>query len=243
MQDATPAPEEGCLMPFDLSEYVTVDERIQLFYKHHKDGRLQTREVKFCEWPQPGILAVAEAYRTPDDPHPGVGTAWEPVPGKTNFTKDSEVQNAETAAWGRAIVALGIGAKPGQLASREEVQARQPDVEESPVAPAAPPAAARLSVPAPAASATGDEHKRAHETKSTLDVADPDRTLISREQQKRLFTIARKNRSEGGYGLSDATIKTVVESLTGSPSTTKIQRHVYDQVMADLKMAGEAIPA
>ena len=41
------------------------------------------------------VVYTAAAYRTPDDPRPGIGTAWEPIPGPTPFTKDSEVQNRE----------------------------------------------------------------------------------------------------------------------------------------------------
>ncbi len=103
--------------------YVDVAERINLFYDKWPDGRLVTKSVSFVQWPKDGILAVAHAYRTPDDPRPGVGTAMEPMPGPTNFTRDSEVQNAETSAWGRAIVACGIGAKV--IASSQEVNARR----------------------------------------------------------------------------------------------------------------------
>ncbi len=54
---------------------------------------------------------------------PGQGTAWEPVPGPTPFTRDSELQNAETSAWGRAIAALGFKVKDG-IASAEDVRNR-----------------------------------------------------------------------------------------------------------------------
>ena len=69
------------------------------------------------------VVYTAAAYRTPDDQRPGIGTAWEPIPGPTSFTKDSEVQNAETAAWGRALVAIGAKTKNG-IASAEEVSNR-----------------------------------------------------------------------------------------------------------------------
>ena len=66
----------------------------------------------------------AEAYRTSDDPRPGVGYASEPYPGTSNFTRDSEIMNAETSAWGRAIAALGIAVHRG-IASAQEVRAAQ----------------------------------------------------------------------------------------------------------------------
>lgn len=70
------------------------------------------------------FVVVAAALRTPDDPEPGVGMAYEPVPGSTPYTRGSELQNAETAAWGRAMIAaLAVDAKKG-IASREEVEAQ-----------------------------------------------------------------------------------------------------------------------
>lgn len=70
------------------------------------------------------VAVVAAFYRTPDDPRPGIGSAWEIVPGRTSFTKFSELQNAETSAWGRALVAaLAADTKPG-IASADEVRLR-----------------------------------------------------------------------------------------------------------------------
>jgi len=71
------------------------------------------------------IVYAAAARRSPDDPHPGVGMAWEPYPGQTPYTQGSELQNAETSAWGRAVIAaLASDAKRG-VASREEVRNRR----------------------------------------------------------------------------------------------------------------------
>jgi hypothetical protein len=112
-------------MSFDLSEYVDVAERIRMFNEKYPEGSLQG-EGFFIRDPDEKIIGyhyTAQAYRTPDDPRPGVGTAYEPIPGKTPYTRDSEVQNSETAAWGRAIVALGFHTK--KIASAEEVRARQ----------------------------------------------------------------------------------------------------------------------
>lgn len=94
---------------------------------------------------------------------------------------------------------------------------------------------------------SGDEHRRAHETMSTLDVREGDRRVISRDQQVRLFTIARKPFNAPtkdatyphGFGLTDEQIKNVVDRLTGSGSTTKMPRYLYDQVMKELSTEGE----
>ena len=105
-------------MSFDLSDYVDVAERIRIFKAAYPEGSLQS-EVEFVEG---GVMCQARAYRTPDDTRPGIGHAWEPIPGMTPYTKNSEVMNAETSAWGRAIVALGFETK--KIASRQEVQNR-----------------------------------------------------------------------------------------------------------------------
>jgi hypothetical protein len=49
-----------------------------------------------------------------------------PIPGKTPYTKDSEVENAETSAWGRAIAALGFEVH-NSIASAEEVAMKAGD--------------------------------------------------------------------------------------------------------------------
>ena len=116
-------------------DYIDVAERIRTFRELHPTGSLQQVSIDFREvnggwW----VIYTAAAYRTPDDERPGIGTAWEPIPGRTNFTRDSEVQNAETAAWGRAIVAALAGDTKRGVASAEEVRNRQAD-REAPVDP------------------------------------------------------------------------------------------------------------
>lgn len=70
------------------------------------------------------VVYTAAFYRTPDDPRPGIGVAWEPFPGTTPYTRNSELQNAETSAWGRALIAaLAADAKRG-IASSLEVRNR-----------------------------------------------------------------------------------------------------------------------
>jgi hypothetical protein len=114
-------------MSYDLEGYNTVPERIAEFRTKYPEGRLKQKSLEFIrdfagkDW----VVFTAEAWRTADDPAPAEGTAWEPVPGPTKFTKDSEVQNAETAAWGRAIVAALAADTSKGIASKEEVRNRQ----------------------------------------------------------------------------------------------------------------------
>jgi hypothetical protein len=106
---------------FDLGDYVEVKERIAEFRKAFPEGSLQADVI-----PSPdGFIAVkGYAFRTPDDVRPGTGLAWEPFPGKTPYTKDSELQNAETSAWGRAIIAVGAADASKGVASQDEVRNR-----------------------------------------------------------------------------------------------------------------------
>ncbi len=104
-------------------DYVEVSERIQEFRDTYPDGTLQS---DIHPSPTDGFIVVkAYAYRTPDDQRPGTGLAWEPVPGKTNFTRDSELMNAETSAWGRALIAVGAADAKRGIASANEVRNRQ----------------------------------------------------------------------------------------------------------------------
>lgn len=134
-------------MSFQLDlDYIDVAARIVEFRTKHPNGSLQQVTLDFKEvagkwW----VIYTAAAYRAPDDERPGIGTAWEPVPGKTNFTRDSELQNAETAAWGRAIVAaLAADTKRG-IASAQEVRNRRAD-QDAPEPEVDPVVAARVAV-------------------------------------------------------------------------------------------------
>lgn len=106
------------------NDYVEVADRVREFREKYPDGSLTQVNLQFLEFAgKSWVVYTAAAYRTPEDPHPGIGTAWEQVPGLTPYTKNSEVQNAETAAWGRAMVAaLAVDTK--KIASADEVRAR-----------------------------------------------------------------------------------------------------------------------
>ncbi len=110
-------------MAYDLSDYVDVAERVQKFHEKYPEGTLQSEWQPAVLGGQEVIVVKAFAYRTPDDPRPGIGHAMEPLPGLTKFTRNSELMVGETSAWGRALAALGFEVKRG-IASREEVQNR-----------------------------------------------------------------------------------------------------------------------
>src|SRR3990172_2751653 len=95
---------------FNLDDYVDVPQRIRDFYGKHPEGSLRSgSEPRLFDVNGKAFIAYhAQAFRTPDDPCPADGWAWEPVPGPAPYTKDSELMNAETSAWGRPIVALAF---------------------------------------------------------------------------------------------------------------------------------------
>jgi hypothetical protein len=117
-----------------MEGYVDVAERIRQLREKHPQAVLRPwnpaepfriMEIGGREF----IVYTAVCYRSPDDPMPAIAVAAEPAVGKTNFTRDSEVMNAETSAWGRCIVAC-LAADTQRIASFEEVRNRRADQDE-----------------------------------------------------------------------------------------------------------------
>lgn len=194
-------------MAFDLADYKDVNERIAEFVARYPDGTLQAelerveREGVIIGW-----LCVAYAYRHPEDPRPGMGHAFEPVPGKTPFTFDSEAMNAETSAWGRAIIALGFTTK--KLASKQEVQARRKP-------------SAGTDGP-PAVDPVKEAPIRAAEV-------DPGGNYPTQPQRQRLFAIAKE------CGVEKADLRSVLSEVTGQESTAQIPLELYDKVIEGIR--------
>ena len=135
-------------MPFDLDpSYNEVGERIAELKEKHPEARLQPTDPTKPYWLEEigdhtFVVYSASCYLGPDDKLPGIGVAWEPFPGRTPYTKDSELMNAETSAWGRAIIAA-LQSSSKKIASAEEVRNRAAEHEEGP-RPARPPSEKQL---------------------------------------------------------------------------------------------------
>ena len=111
-------------MSIDLSGYVDVAERIRLFFERWPDGSIQASTPMPCIIGDRTFLQVtATVYRNQDDHRPSIATAWEPFPGTTPYTRNSEAMNCETSAAGRALAFLGFGIRR-TVASADEINNR-----------------------------------------------------------------------------------------------------------------------
>lgn len=164
-------------MAFDskgLDDYVDVAQRIADFRERYPEGSLQPldpaapfeiREVHGIDksgkdFTATFIVYIAAAYRNVDDQRPGIGMAWEVFPGRTPYTLGSELMNAETSAWGRAIIAaLASDSKRG-VSSREEIRNRAAEQEDAAPARRRSRAAQKPAAATTRARATGPDHER-----------------------------------------------------------------------------------
>ena len=105
---------------FNLAEYQTCAERLELFWKEHPDGRIDT---KLIEASPTRFIVQAFIYRTEADQHPWAsGLAEETVSGR-GVNATSALENAETSALARSLANAGYSPKgdPSKRASREEM--------------------------------------------------------------------------------------------------------------------------
>ena len=103
-------------------EFVTVTHAVR---RDKWEGGKKVGEYWTEPMPVTYVLVTARFYRTPDDLRPGVGKSWLMMPGLTPYTRGSELENAETSAWGRALVAALAADTKKSVASADEVQAKE----------------------------------------------------------------------------------------------------------------------
>jgi hypothetical protein len=110
----------------DLTNYVDVPERFRQALQRWPELRVMENRPEIITIGDKTFISVTmQIWRTPDDPIPAQATCFEPFPGKTSFTRDSEQMNASTSCLGRCLgLMMSFGNK---MASAEEVRNRQPD--------------------------------------------------------------------------------------------------------------------
>lgn len=109
---------------YTLDGYTTVNERIIKFYDKYPDGIISTHPAKIIEVGGNLHISVQAEVKTNPDGLAVIAEAWETYPGKTPYTRDSEMMNCATSAIGRALMQLGIGIEKG-AASLDEVKVAQ----------------------------------------------------------------------------------------------------------------------
>lgn len=115
----------------NLKDYNEVADRVAGFNEEYPNGRITTRYELLNVGSHPFITVRAEVWKVtdPDDAKyvrpDATGTSWLEVPGKTNFTRGSEIENAETSAVGRALAFIGFYAKGESLASKQEISSKK----------------------------------------------------------------------------------------------------------------------
>ena len=111
---------------FNLGDYVDVPTRLAEALKRWPDLRIQeTKPIIVIVDNQQYVEICCYVWRDAADQKPSIAYCWEPIPGRTPYTKGSEMMNASTSCLGRALGFLGMGIGKS-IASRNEVQARQP---------------------------------------------------------------------------------------------------------------------
>jgi len=114
---------------FNLDNYVDVPTRLRMALQKYPDLRVQESQPVFREVGNKLYIEIrCTVWRDKDDQLPCIAYCWEPFPGTTPYTRDSEQMNASTSALGRALGMMGFGID-NKMASKQEVLARQPAVE------------------------------------------------------------------------------------------------------------------
>lgn len=213
-------------MSFDLSNYVDVPTRIRQLREKHPDAVLRPANPAepfriMTIGNREFIVYTAACYRTPDDPMPAIAVAAEPVIGSSAFTRNSEVMNAETSAWGRAIMAALAVDEP-HIASREEVENRRND-EQQQIAEQIVRDVFPESQPVPA------KHPAARQAQQQSDGARKLAAVASEKQQNLIKKLARERNIEHPTEHAASVLGVPVASL-GS-LTTKEASKVIESLM------------
>lgn len=104
-------------MAFDLSQYETVEDRLQRFWVDHPAGRIETVMMNYTG---DSCVFRAEIYFDANQLTPTATGYAEEIRGTSPVNKNSFVENCETSAIGRGLANCNY-ATHGKRPSREEM--------------------------------------------------------------------------------------------------------------------------
>ena len=107
-------------MAFDLSQYQTVQERIDLLWTRYPNARYEIDIVSLTE---SQVVMRCQLWTDATDEHPRTVDFAEERVGTSNVNKVSHIENCATSVLGRCISGLGGDFSPkGKRPSREEME-------------------------------------------------------------------------------------------------------------------------
>lgn len=119
----------------NLDNYVDVATRLKLALEKYPNLRVSERGHEIATFGDTTVLICSVCvWRDVDDEYPVIASASEPLPGRTPYTRNSELMVGMTSALGRALGYMGVGIN-SSIASRNEVEARQDQHGEAPQRP------------------------------------------------------------------------------------------------------------
>lgn len=108
----------------DLGDYVEVKDRLRLALERYPDLTVVERTPYIMEFgDRTFLVCTVDVHRHLEDDRPVMASAWEPLPGRTPYTRDSELMVGMTSALGRALGYMGFGISRS-IASANEVKNR-----------------------------------------------------------------------------------------------------------------------
>jgi hypothetical protein len=121
-------------MSWDLKDYVDVPARLRMLAEKFPDVRIVEFEPRIRQIGDKTYIEVkVQAWRSTDDQHPAIAYCWEPFPGDTPYTRDSEQMNAATSALGRLCAIMLPGAFAKQASANEVLHRAGPPKSRQPV--------------------------------------------------------------------------------------------------------------
>jgi len=107
-------------MSWDLKDYVDVPARLKMLADKYPEVRIVEYQPVIKQIGDKTYIEVkVQAWRDSDDKYPAIAYCWEPFPGTTPYTRDSEQMNAATSALGRLVAIMLPGAFTKQASANE----------------------------------------------------------------------------------------------------------------------------